>query len=236
MPDKPAQRPWAKDLAEAREVAARLSASLPSQIEVAALGVRSKAPYQLLATREALIWRTEELARNACEAIEKEDFAVAALLTRAVAESAAMTWYLMKVLADRAGYTPGQLNDKLMQLLVGKKRKKDKDKKAEPDTDDIPEAINVGTFVKHVDRKLPGFEAAYDFLSEYAHPNWLGVSGLYSKHDADKFRTEFGRGLHGERDGSRLAHALAAGLSTFEIAYNKIADDLPAFLAELEKF
>jgi hypothetical protein len=43
MPDSTAQRPWAKDLAEAREVAARLRASLPSQIEVAALGVRSRA-------------------------------------------------------------------------------------------------------------------------------------------------------------------------------------------------
>jgi hypothetical protein len=232
MPDNAAQRPWAKDLAEAREVSARLSTSLPSQIEVAALGVRSRAPYQLLVIREALIWRTEELARNACEAMEKEDFAVAALLARAVAESAAMTWYLVKVLEERAGYTPDQLSDKLMQLLVGMKRKKDK--AMESDADDLPEAINVATFVKQVNRELPGFDEAYNLLSEFAHPNWLGVVGLYSKHDAENFRTEFGRGLHAQR-GTRLAHALALGLATFEVGYDKITDAMPAFLAELEK-
>jgi hypothetical protein len=232
MPDSAIQRPWAKDLADAREVAARLRAILPSQIEVAALGVRSKAPYQLLVVREALIWRTEELARNACGAIEKEDFAVAALLARAVAESAAMTWYLVKVLEERAGYTPDQLQNKLMQLLVGMKRKKDK--ATEPDTDDLPEAINVATFVKHVNRVLPGFDEAYNLLSEFAHPNWLGVVGLYSKHDPENFRTEFGRGLYVQR-GSRLAHALALGLAAFETGYNMITHAMPAFLGELEK-
>lgn len=232
MPDSTAQRPWAEDLAEAREVSARLRASLPSQVEVTALGVCSKAPYQLLVIREALIWRTEELARNACEAFEKEDFAVVALLARAVAESAALVWYLLKVLEERAGYTPDQLNDKLMQLLVGMKRKKDK--ATEPDADDLPEAINVATFVKHINRKLPGFDEAYSLLSEFAHPNWLGVVGLYSQHDEENFRTKFGRGLN-DRRGSRLAHALALGLAAFEIGYNSITEAMPVFLDELEK-
>jgi predicted trehalose synthase len=47
----------------------RLRSSLPQSVDVAALGVKSKAPFQLLCTREALIWRTEELARNACDAL-----------------------------------------------------------------------------------------------------------------------------------------------------------------------
>ena len=83
------KRPWAEDLAEARQFTAALSASLPSKVEIAALGVLSTAPFQLLTIREALIWRTEELARNACDALEKEDFAVTALLTRGITESAA---------------------------------------------------------------------------------------------------------------------------------------------------
>jgi hypothetical protein len=99
-------RQWAEELAEARQLAARLSESLPLKIEIAAIGVLSKAPFQLLTVREALIWRTEELARSACDALEKEDFTVAALLTRSIAESAAMTWYLLEILEKRAGYTP----------------------------------------------------------------------------------------------------------------------------------
>jgi hypothetical protein len=95
----------------------------------------------------------------------------------------------------------------------------------QPDADDLPEAINVATSVKHVNRELPGFDEAYNLLSEFSHPNWLGVVGLYLKHDAENFRTEFGRGLHGQR-GSRLAHALALGLATFEIGYNKITEHM----------
>jgi hypothetical protein len=77
-------------VAEVRAWVDKLRASLPQSVVVAALGVMSKAPFQLLCTREALIWRTEELARTACDALERDDFAAAAILTRAVTENAAM--------------------------------------------------------------------------------------------------------------------------------------------------
>src|SRR5487761_337513 len=91
------------DLATAKEMTQRLSQSLPELIDVAALGVRSKAPYQLLVVREALIWRTEELARNACNSLECEDLAVAAILTRSITENAALTWKLKEIQDKRAG-------------------------------------------------------------------------------------------------------------------------------------
>ena len=185
MPDSAAGKPWAADLAEAWRLTAGLSASLPDKIEIAALGVRSKAPFQLLTVREALIWRTEELARGACDALEKEDFTVAALLIRGIAESAAMTWYLLEILENRSGYTPAQLNDTLMRIFAGSRN----------GWADGPEAINVLTFVKRLDRKMPGFEAAYGSLSEYSHPNWRGVSGLYSKIDRENFTVYYGRGF-----------------------------------------
>jgi hypothetical protein len=225
MPDSTAQRPWAEDLAEARQLVADLSASLPDKIEIAALGVRSKAPFQLLTVREALIWRTEELGRGACGALEREDFTVAALLIRSVAESAAMTWYLLEILENRKRYTPAELNDILMRMFAGSKN----------GWADVPIAINVLTFVQRLDKKMPGFEAAYNSLSEYAHPNWRGVSGLYSKIDRENFTVHYGRGLRAGLAGNEMVNALIGGLLTFQAGYNKIADAMPAFLAELEK-
>lgn len=225
MSDHAVPKPWAEDLAEARRLAVGLSVSLPDKIEIAALGVRSKAPFQLISVREALIWRTEELARSACDALEKEDFTVAALLTRSIAESAAMTWYLLEILENRKGHTPAELNDKLMRMFAGSKN----------GWADGPEAVNVLTFVERLNRKLPGFQAAYNSLSEYAHPNWLGVSGLYSKIDRENFTVHYGRGLRTEPAGQQLANALVGGLLTFHDGYNKIADTMPAFLDELEK-
>ena len=88
------------DVKEARTRANVLRENLPQSVDATALGVWSKAPFQLLCTREALIWRTEELARTACDALERDDFAAAALLARATVESAALAWQLMEVLGE----------------------------------------------------------------------------------------------------------------------------------------
>src|SRR5258708_7897975 len=228
MSDNTAPKLWKESLVEARQRAEALRSSLPEKIEIAALGVRSKAPFQLLSIREALIWRTEELARNACDALDREDFTVAALIIRSIAESAAMAWYLLDILEDRANRTPAQLNDVLMRMFAGSKN----------GWTDGPEAINVLTFVKRFDKKLPGFEGSYNSLSEYAHPNWMGVSGLYSKIDKPNFTVYYGRCLRpesSERAGNQLVSALIGGLISFEVAYDTISDVMPAFLDELEK-
>src|ERR1700709_2053045 len=139
---------WAKSMQqnspimEVRAFVDRLGASLPKEVGVAALGVKSKAPFQLMCSREALIWRTEELARNACGALERNDFAAAALLTRGVTESAGLVWKLMELLDARKTYTPQEMNDHLMRALVGWKA----------DPGDFPEAYNVVTLVGRMDK------------------------------------------------------------------------------------
>jgi hypothetical protein len=211
-------------VADVRTWANRLRASLPPSVDVAALGVKSKAPFQLLCMREALIWRTEELARNACDALERDDFAAAAILTRAVTENAALAWQLLEVLEAREKYTPQKLNDMLMRLLGGSK-----------EWPEAPEPVHVLTCLRQMDKKIPGVLSSYNSLSEIAHPNWAGVAGLYSKNDKSNFITHFGRGLRGV-DSSRgmITNAILGSLGAFEYAYNRITDLMPAFLAELE--
>ncbi len=211
-------------VADVRAWADRLRASLPRSVDVRALGVRSKAPFQLLCTREALIWRTEELARTACDALERDDFAAAAILTRAVTENAALTWKLMTVLDERAKYSPQKMNDLLMRMLAGSGK-----------WPDFPKPVHVMDCLREIDKKVPGVLSSYDDLSEIAHPNWLGVSGLYSKNDEPNYITYFGRGLRGV-DSSRgmIINAILGSLGAFEYAYNRISELMPPFLAELE--
>ncbi|MDR3489816.1 MAG: hypothetical protein P4M05_33620 [Bradyrhizobium sp.] len=213
----------ADTVASVREWVDRLRISLPLSVDVAALGVMSKAPYQLLCTREALIWRTEELARNACDALERNDFAAAEILTRAVTENAAMTWKLMNILDGRSAYTPQQLNDLLMRLLGGSK------------WPEAPKPVHINDLLREIEKEIPGVMASYDGMSETAHPNWSGVVGMYSKTDQENFVTYFGRGLHGA-DGKQkaISSAMLGSLGAFEHAYNRISDLMPAFIAELE--
>ena len=211
-------------ISDVRECVDRLRASLPQSVDVAALGVKSKAPFQLLCTREALIWRTEELARNCCNALEHDDFAVAAILTRAVTENAALTWKLMDVLNARHQYNPQQLNDVLMRMLAGSGK-----------WPEAPKPMHVLDCLRKMDKKIPGVLASYESLSEIVHPNWSGVVGLYSKTDKPNFITYFGCGLRGvDSSRNKIASAMLGSLGAFEYAYNKISDLMPAFLGELE--
>ena len=211
------------DFAAAKEMTQRLSQSLPESIEVAALGVRSKAPYQLLVVREALIWRTEELARNACNSLEAEDFAVAAILTRAITENAALTWKLKEILDKRAGKSPEELNTALMRALAGSST-----------WEDTPTPYNVLSCLDTLSKTIDGARETYESLSEIAHPNWRGVLGLYSKTDTEKFITYFGHGLGGSLAKRQITIALCAALGVFEYAYNAISNAMPQWISELE--
>ena len=211
------------DLATAKEMTQRLSQSLPELIDVAALGVRSKAPYQLLVVREALIWRTEELARNACNSLECEDLAVAAILTRSITENAALTWKLKEIQDKRAGKSPEELNTALMRALAGSTT-----------WEEAPAPYNVLSCLDALTKTIDGARQTYESLSEFAHPNWRGVLGLYSKTDREKFITYFGHGLGGPDTKCQIASALCAALGTFEYAYNSITDAMPQWISELE--
>jgi hypothetical protein len=211
-------------VADVRARVGRLRANLPRSIDVAALGVKPKAPFRLLCTREALIWRTEELARTACDALARDDFAAAAILTRAVTENAALAWKLLEVVDARERYTPQQLSEILMRMLAGSK--------SWPET---PNPFHVLDCLRKMDKKIPGVFACYESLSEIAHPNWAGVAGLYSKNDQASFTAYFGRNLRGV-DSSRgmKASAMIGSLDAFEYAYNRISELMPAFFSELE--
>jgi hypothetical protein len=213
-----------EDLKKARARADALRASLPPLIDAAALGVWSKAPFQLLCTREALIWRTEELARTACDALERDDLAAAALLARATVESAALAWRLMEVLDDRQKLSRQELNDILMKMLVGSRL-----------WSDMPQALQILSCIDRMDKKVPGVRKSYDILSEIAHPNWRGVFDMYAKTDEPKFTAYFGRGLR-QNDSTKapIVEALLGALCLFEFAYDRISAVMPDFLGELE--
>jgi hypothetical protein len=212
------------ELIEARNFADKLRNSLPSSVDAAALGVWSKAPFQILCAREALIWRTEELTRNACDTLDRGDLAVGAILARAIVENAALTWKLMELLDTREQYSAKDLSESLTRLLVGSRK-----------WEDLPKAFQILSSVDRMDKRISGVRASYDSLSEIAHPNWAGVLGLYSETDKSRFMTRFGRGLRGSAGTqSMILNTMLGALELFDHAYNRISDVMPAFLGELE--
>lgn len=210
-------------LAAARALVEQLAVARPSEVSVAALGVKQKAPYKAQVIRGALIWRTEETGRSACDLLDRDDLVAGILLTRATLEGAAIVWRLKDLIENRSSISPGELDAKLMNMLMGSR------------TDvDFP-AQNILGMLDRLDKKFPGMRRGYDTLSEFAHPNFNGVARSFSKIIQNELTTEFSQRSKELHDKERLAgNYLCVALMAFIAGYNKISDLMEPWLSELD--
>jgi hypothetical protein len=212
---------------EIQERLTRLESSLPARIDAAEVSATAKLPFKSLWYRESLIWRMTELSHAAFDSFQSAKHASAIILTRAAVETSAAVWYLHKNLAAAvASKAVGDIDDCLKRLLMGSKN---------IDRDIMPEAVNVMTFVKQIDKEIPGFSHQYDALSEYAHPNWAGTALLYSRPDPPNFLVDFAAHIRGGENAKVIGLVnLSVALMLFEKRYNDIAELLPQFTALCE--
>ncbi len=210
------------------EIVGRLvlfEAHLPRDLDPPALS-RSTLPFKALDYRETLIWRVTEIGQSALEALDKQRLASGLLLTRAAVETTAALWYLsQKVKLAVKNNEPGDIDTYLMKLSLGHRGK-----------GGFPEAISVLTFVDHVEREVEGFRRQYDELSEYAHPNYLGTTGLYSQRNAEEFTVSYGPNPRATGAAITIGIVnLSVALMVFEHTYEKLGDLIPAFVRVCDK-
>lgn len=209
-------------LEEAKARVQLMTDSLPEVVDPASISLSAKIPYKAILYREALIWRTEELARCACDLYHQEAIVSAIILTRATTENAAAIWYLMQLIQNAA--QDKELDEQIMQLLMGSRS-----------NNEMPDAVHVLKMLRKAEKSIPGIFSAYESLSEYAHPNWSGTSRLYSKTDPGKFLTHLGKNVRSIDPPLGLGlNSLIAALAMFEYAYNKISDLMPGFVSVCE--
>jgi hypothetical protein len=209
----------------------RLEARLPSRLDARDLRTRSQLPFYALYCRETWMWRIVELGRDAFDCFQKENFVSAMVLTRTAMETTAALWTLhgkLEKALDLGSVNISQLGTYLARLRVGQGKAI-----AQPDD---PKAVHVMDFIRAVEKDCEGFEHQYDRLSEFAHPNWSGTTGLYSRFDHDEALAEFGRNIRGGEStkGSGLTN-LSVALLFFEDIYNRLADLMPAFIELCER-
>jgi hypothetical protein len=215
-------------LQEAKARTQNLSSNLPHLVDPASISYSAKIPYKLLSFREALLWRTEELSRTACDNYERQDVCAAVLLTRGVTECAAAVWYLMDLVETQVSNkkVSPDLDEKAMSLLMGHRN--------EPE---MPQAINVLSMLDKAEKTVKGIRRGYDALSEVAHPNYPGTAGLYSEIDTINIQTRIGKDTMQSRSSAKEGLSnLIASLTMFEYAYNRATDLMPIFIqiCELE--
>ena len=213
-------------LKEAKQRCQLLSECLPKRVDPASISYTAKIPWKAIVYREALIWRTEELARTSYEMFTRNELASAVILTRACMESVAAMWYLQEKIQHVIDTKEaGDINDVLMRLLMGSKN----------DITDI-ESVSVLTFVEKINKDIDGFERSYKSLCEYAHPNWSGTSFLYSKPNSEKIWIDYGKNIRGKESVAVIGLTnLNTSLMIFEHSYNEVGDLMPDFIGICEK-
>ena len=177
------------------------------------------------------MWRVVELARCAFDCFQKEDFVWAMVLTRAAMETTAPLRSLRGKLEKAlklGSVNVSELGTYLARLRIGQGKGI-----AQPDD---PKAVHVMDFIRAVEKDCEGFGHQYDHLSEFAHPNWSGTTGLYSRFDHDEALAEFGRNIRGAEwaKGIGLTN-LSVALLFFEDSYNRFADLMPPFIDLCER-
>lgn len=214
-------------LDEVRANIAALSAHLPSEVDALATSTKYKTAMKVHVLRESLIWREEELARSALTLLDSEDYVAAALVTRAVMETTAATVYLHG-LVDRAlkQGMDDALDAKLAGFLTGSKV-----------WHDLPGAINVLTMIDKVNKVIPGYRGNYEFLSEYAHPNWSGTQGAYGIIDHGTAVVSFIKGGRLVQQNRRTVTGMLAGsVGLFTGYYNFLGELIEPFAKLAEEY
>jgi cation transport protein ChaC len=202
-----------------------LESSLPKRLDGYAVSPYTKLPFKVLLYREVLAWRMAELSRNALELLESDRITSAITLVRAAVETSAALWYLWgKLDSAVVAKSVGDIDDYLMKLIMGSKT-----------NPDLPQPINVLTFVDRTNKDIDGFRQQYDELSEFAHPNWAGTVLLYSKSDKQNLWTDFGSAIRGGPSTKRAgAMNLKVALMIFERNYVFIGNLMPLFVSICE--
>ncbi len=213
--------PAQKDrLAQARGFLAALRGRLQSRVDPANLGKRSKLSFKAISLREVLLYRIVELGEAACDLYESDKLVSAFTLTRSTYETAAMLYWLHKKILDlvELGQYDG-LDDFFMRALFGRK-----DEKTEV------EAFNILKAIDALNKKVSKARAAYDALSEWAHPNFFGTFAMFGRYEEETHCLDLGWFNEAVRHREGLPLLLGA-LKTFDYYYQDIDDLMPRFIA-----
>lgn len=206
-----------------------LTQSLVQSIDVGSALTRNpiaykwKAPYRCFVLRECVHWRTTDLLKQAHSLSKNGHILGARILLRSAIETVAVLVYLSQqmdhVVQGKSEFH--DFSDKTAVLISGSRNKS---------TPHV--AINILTVLQKCDDSYPGILAAYETLSESAHPNFEGLCFGYTRVDFEEHANKFSNNwasMSGDRH--PLLMELLCGILVHE--YNTV---WPARLEELESW
>jgi len=216
-------------LSKLDDIIIKIKGNLPSRVDPLDISpledvIKSKMPFKVKLYCACSSWRIHDISRGALEECKENRMSSAFILARASMETSAALWFLNeKLQASIETRNISDFDSYLMKLLCGWKHKDS------VESHNFPAAINVLTLIDHVDKIIKGYREEYELISEYVHPNYCGVQGLYGKNDTVNIWTDFGSNDY-ERDKRKFISALYTALKIYEISSDAISKDFQSFV------
>lgn len=218
-----------KHIREVRERLDQLRALAPIRINFRDRSRTHKLPWKVESVQAALLMRTLEISEVSFNHLVDEKIVPGFILVRSAFETVAVHyWLYRKVSKSIADDDVKELNEGVLKAAIGTK-----DPKLKERFDWTVDAINVLTAFGALEKDFEKLREHYDHLSDFAHPNHLGVVAAYSADTTDGIGQEFrpnARGSAPSMGFTLLLLVLEISLHTLE-ELNELLDPL-ARLAE----
>jgi hypothetical protein len=213
-----------KRLTECKSFLKKINERLVNKVAAYDLGYKAKLPFEAISFHELLLHRTADLSETAINLFELKKLVPAIIMTRAVYETTAILNSLgVKIEEVIRTKNIENVGDFFMKSLFGGRIK------------EAPiESINILSAIDRITKRFKHIRESYDYLSEYAHPNWSGLMGSYGNLIVETAT------LHLGKEVSKISFMvalplLAQSLAIFLHDYDEIKKQLPKFNNICEK-
>lgn len=174
-----------RDIKSLKEIIFDLNQKLIYEISYSSCSDLNKA----MIFREACLHRIHELASTALECFIRQHIVSAFIICRAIMETESLFWYLIDEIKEHIKKNDLQsINKILKQVLAGTKSDRLKN------THSLPDPIHVLKLVRDkFGKKINYYFDHYESLSEFAHPNAMGISRAYVNLDKTNMKAIFSK-------------------------------------------
>lgn len=210
-----------------------LRQQLVIEVKAEDIGTHSMTPLKAMTAREALLWRIVELADGGIVCLDAGNYLSAIILIRASIECVAVQHQLNNTIRIAPTREASAVDADVLKLLMGTRFFSTGDI-AE---DNTIQMTNIQTCLNRLDKAFSGARADYEYLCEYAHPNWAGTAGLFTSGNPTKGIIRLGKYT---KTSEHDLHAYATSILTstllmFSADYISIADDLAQFFEACDR-
>jgi len=206
-----------KDINSINELIMKIGGLKKDVVDPRAKKIKQRPIWNLESYIQLAIHRVYDLSNETTNAWNNENPVVSFILIRAIYENTAYMYDLSKKIKtyyEQDNYL--EIHNVIVNRLVGSRL-----------SSNVKQIVNVLTVINTVAKEIPDFKEFYEFISDFCHPNYSGMKGIYGKIDKKNVRFFVDKHYgYNEQTFSFINTGLVTGLDIFFRSSKNIIDNI----------